>query len=84
VSGRACRPVAIAYPNGNCSHAAVQAAEAAGLRLGFTMAPRRPRLPLDSNSRMLLGRFFFMAARTSGGNAACWVPASFPAIRSRR
>ena len=27
---------------------------------------------------------FFMAARTSGGNAACWVPASFPAIRSRR
>ena len=53
------RPVAIAYPNGNNSPAAVQAAVAAGLRLGFTVAPRRPRLPLDSGSRMLMGRFFF-------------------------
>jgi len=53
------RPVAIAYPNGNCSPAAVHAAVAAGLRVGFTVAPRRPRLPLDSDSRMLLGRFFF-------------------------
>lgn len=53
------RPVSIAYPNGNCSPAAVHAAVAAGLRVGFTVAPRRPRLPLDSDSRMLLGRFFF-------------------------
>ena len=53
------RPVAIAYPNGNCSPAAVHAAATAGLRLGFTVAPRRPRLPLGSDSRMLLGRFFF-------------------------
>ncbi|CDS48095.1 hypothetical protein [Polaromonas sp. CG9_12] len=36
------RPVAIAYPNGNCSPAAVHAAVAAGLRVGFTVAPRPP------------------------------------------
>lgn len=53
------RPVAIAYPNGNYSPAAVHAAKAAGLSVGFTVAPRRARLPLDSDSRMLLGRFFF-------------------------
>jgi len=53
------RPLAIAYPNGNCSPDAVEAAVKAGLRLGFTVVPRRPRLPLDSDSRMLLGRFFF-------------------------
>lgn len=53
------RPVAIAYPNGNCSPAVVHAASAAGLRLGFTVAPQRPRLPLISTSRMTMGRFFF-------------------------
>lgn len=60
------RPVAIAYPNGNCSPEAVQAALAAGLRVGFTVAPRRPRLPLDGVSRMLLGRFFFHGGQDIG------------------
>jgi peptidoglycan/xylan/chitin deacetylase (PgdA/CDA1 family) len=53
------RPIAIAYPNGNCSLAAVTAALAAGLRLGFTVAPQRARLPLASKTRMTLGRFVF-------------------------
>jgi peptidoglycan/xylan/chitin deacetylase (PgdA/CDA1 family) len=53
------RPIAIAYPNGNCSPEAVTAAVAAGLHLGFTVTPQRPRLPLDSNNRMTLGRFLF-------------------------
>lgn len=53
------RPLAIAYPNGNCSAAAVETAVDAGLRVGFTVTPQRPRLPLDDDSRMQLGRFFF-------------------------
>jgi peptidoglycan/xylan/chitin deacetylase (PgdA/CDA1 family) len=53
------RPIAIAYPNGNHSPEAVKAAEAAGLRLGFTVTPQRPLLPLDKSSRMTLGRFIF-------------------------
>ncbi|MDB5743017.1 MAG: Polysaccharide deacetylase [Polaromonas sp.] len=57
------RPVVIAYPNGNCSPAAVQAALAAGLRLGFTVAPQAPRLPLDDASRMTMGRFFFFGGQ---------------------
>ena len=39
--------------------AAVETAVDAGLRVGFTVAPQRPRLPLDDASRMQLGRFFF-------------------------
>lgn len=57
------RPVAIAYPNGNNSSVAVDVAVAAGLRVGFTVAPRPPRVPLDSDSRMLLGRFFFQGGQ---------------------
>ena len=53
------RPVAIAYPNGNCSPGAIHAALTAGLRLGFTVAPQRPRLPLISTNRMTMGRFIF-------------------------
>ena len=53
------RPVAIAYPNGNCSPAVIQAALTAGLCLGFTVAPQRPRLPLISTTRMTMGRFIF-------------------------
>lgn len=53
------RPLAIAYPNGNHSATVVNAAEAAGLRLGFTVTPQRPQLPLNGNSRMRLGRFLF-------------------------
>ena len=53
------KPIAIAYPNGNCSPDTVDAAVAAGLRLGFTVAPHRSRLPLASGPRMTLGRFQF-------------------------
>lgn len=53
-------PVAIAYPNGNCSPAAVEAAAAAGLRVGFTVRPTRNAVPLATEySRMTLGRFMF-------------------------
>jgi len=53
------RPVAIAYPNGNCSPAVINAALKSGLRLGFTVAPQRPRLPLISTAQMTMGRFIF-------------------------
>lgn len=53
-------PIAIAYPNGNYSRAAIQASLDAGLRVGFTTLPRRNLLPLDTAmSRMTLGRFLF-------------------------
>ena len=52
------RPIGIAYPNGDHSPAAVEAALAAGLRLGFTVVPQRSRLAGDnSRSRMTLGRY---------------------------
>jgi len=52
------RPLAIAYPNGDYSRETVQAARAAGLRLGWTVRPCANRLmPRDSDSaRMTLGR----------------------------
>ena len=53
------RPTAIAYPNGNYSAMAIKAAVTAGLRLGFTVTPQRPQLPLNNHSRMTLGRFLF-------------------------
>ena len=53
------RPLAIAYPNGNCSPAVIHAALTAGLHLGFTVAPQRPRLPLISTAQMTMGRFIF-------------------------
>ena len=56
-------PIAIAYPNGNHSPSAVSAAMAAGLRVGFTVQPSRPRLPLAGETRMLLGRFLFHGGR---------------------
>lgn len=53
-------PIAIAYPNGNHSPAAVHASLAAGLRVGMTVRPHRNSLPLaDEQSRMTLGRFWF-------------------------
>jgi len=59
-----CRPIAIAYPNGNHSPAAVQAAADAGLRLGFTVTPKPALLPLEAGSeRMTLGRFLFHGQR---------------------
>lgn len=57
------RPIVIAYPNGNFSAAAVSAASAAGLRVGFTVAPHRCRLPLDDSARMTLGRFLFLGGQ---------------------
>ena len=51
-------PLAIAYPNGDYSRDAIAVAEAAGLRIGFTVRPCKNRLPLvDGASRMELGRF---------------------------
>lgn len=53
-------PIAIAYPNGNHSPAVVEAALAAGLRIGLTVQPRKNRLPLDGPARLMtLGRFYF-------------------------
>lgn len=52
-------PVAIAYPNGNCSQAVIDASVAAGLRVGLTVLPHRNRMPLSGRSRMALGRFIF-------------------------
>lgn len=53
------RPVAIAYPNGNTSAAVIESAVQAGLRVGFTVRPNRTPLPLASEARMAIGRFFF-------------------------
>ena len=51
-------PLAIAYPNGDYSEAAVKAAQRCGLRIGVTVRPFGNRLPLDDGkSRMTLGRF---------------------------
>lgn len=53
-------PIAISYPNGNYSPSVLEASQAAGLRVGITVLPRRNRLPLDGGkSRMTLGRFLF-------------------------
>lgn len=53
-------PIAIAYPNGNHSPAVVEAALAAGLRVGVTVQPRKNRLPLDGAAGLMtLGRFYF-------------------------
>ena len=57
-------PIAIAYPNGNHSPAAVKAATEAGLRLGFTVVPRPALLPLAAGpDRMTVGRFLFHGQR---------------------
>ena len=53
-------PIAIAYPNGNHSPAVVEAALAAGLRIGLTVHPARNALPLRASGHMMrLGRFYF-------------------------
>lgn len=57
------RPIAIAYPNGNCSPAAIEASMAAGLRLGFTVVPRRSRVGGNDESRMMLGRYLVSSER---------------------
>ncbi|OYY52967.1 MAG: hypothetical protein B7X59_08970 [Polaromonas sp. 39-63-203] len=57
------RPIVIAYPNGNHSPSAVRAAQDAGLRVGFTVAPHSEQLPLSDASRMTLGRFLFFGGQ---------------------
>ena len=57
-------PVAIAYPNGNFSQAAVDASIDAGLRVGLTVKPHRNRLPpADDRSLMTLGRFVYFGGQ---------------------
>jgi peptidoglycan/xylan/chitin deacetylase (PgdA/CDA1 family) len=56
-------PIAIAYPNGNFSQGIVDASRAAGLRLGFSVLPRREQLPLAARNRMAIGRFAFEAGK---------------------
>lgn len=52
-------PLAISYPNGDCSPAVVEAALASGLRLGLTVRPSHNRLPLRARRLLNLGRFYF-------------------------
>jgi peptidoglycan/xylan/chitin deacetylase (PgdA/CDA1 family) len=57
------RPIAIAYPNGNYSPDVVRAAQEAGLRVGYTVAPHANSLPLTGAHRMALGRFLFFGGQ---------------------
>ena len=50
-------PIAIAYHNGDHSPEVVPAARDAGLKVGFTVAPRKTRLPVEPGVMMTLGRF---------------------------
>ena len=52
-------PTAIAYPNGGSNEAVVRACREAGLRLGFTVKPRKLVLPVEGDRDRLLkiGRF---------------------------
>jgi peptidoglycan/xylan/chitin deacetylase (PgdA/CDA1 family) len=54
-----CRPIVVAYPNGNYSDQAMAVASACGLRVGFTVVPRRAVLPIARSDRMQIGRFAF-------------------------
>jgi peptidoglycan/xylan/chitin deacetylase (PgdA/CDA1 family) len=61
ITGR--EPIAIAYPNGGYSRAAVACAQAAGLRVGFTVRPFGNALPLQAGKRaMTLGRHLVWGA----------------------
>jgi peptidoglycan/xylan/chitin deacetylase (PgdA/CDA1 family) len=52
-------PNAVAYPNGTYNREVIQACSDAGLKMGFTVSPRKTVLPLDPKSSRLLriGRF---------------------------
>jgi len=55
-------PIAIAYPNGARSPDIVEAARAAGLRVGVTVEPSKNGVPAaDAPELMQLGRFYFHA-----------------------
>ncbi len=67
----AMRPLAISYPNGNHSAAVVEAARAAGLRVGLTVRPCHNRLPLQEGARLMkLGRFYFFWRQRPARGAA--------------
>ena len=75
-------PLAISYPNGNHSAAVVEAARAAGLRIGLTVRPRHNRLPLHDGERLMrLGRFYFYGDNDPSDELLKWraglVPSSF-------
>jgi peptidoglycan/xylan/chitin deacetylase (PgdA/CDA1 family) len=52
-------PVAIAYPNGGSNDAVVKVCREAGLKLGFTVRPRKTRLPVGAggDGMLRIGRF---------------------------
>ncbi len=52
-------PVSIAYPNGGMDDTVIQACREAGLKMGFTISPRKSHLPIDESNQGLfrLGRF---------------------------
>lgn len=56
ITGRA--PIALAYPNGGYSASTVDAALAAGLRVGFTVRPCTHEVPMKAaRERMMIGRY---------------------------
>jgi peptidoglycan/xylan/chitin deacetylase (PgdA/CDA1 family) len=61
-----CATDAIAYPNGNFSATVVDAARTTGHELGFTCVAKVNRLPLDSRTRLTLGRHLIWGATDYG------------------
>lgn len=66
-------PIAITYPNGNHSPAVVEAACAAGLRIGFTVQPRKNALRVGGHPDLMrLGRFYLQGGANARGEVfAC-------------
>jgi len=72
-------PVAIAYPNGDCSPEVFAAAQGAGLQVGLTVRPRHNRLPLAGPQRLMdLGRFYFYGDRAPRDELLKWRAGSMP------
>lgn len=64
-------PVAIAYPNGGSNDAVVRVCREVGLRLGFTVRPRKSPLPLDARADGLLRLGRFTPHANSGMDLQC-------------
>lgn len=64
-------PTAIAYPNGGSNDAVVRACREVGLKLGFTVRPRKSPLPLDGRADGLLRLGRFTPHAESGMDAQC-------------
>jgi peptidoglycan/xylan/chitin deacetylase (PgdA/CDA1 family) len=78
-------PLAIAYPNGNCSPEVVAAAQAAGLRVGITARPSRNLLPLECPLRLMnLGRFYFCGDHHPRDELLKWHVGSVPSYFIKR